>query len=177
MLLLAVGVGAGEVLPLVAVAALCHEIGHLAALYLSGAAIEEIALTWLGAEIRADTRYLPYWKDILCTLAGPLVNIFLAFVFGRVSEDYLLAGANLLQGLFNLLPLPGLDGSRVMHLLISWCFDPNAADRICHAVELCAAGIMCIAAFVFLLYERAGLFLLLASGSVFRNVLKDKCGK
>ena len=78
MLLMALVAGAGEVLPLVALSALCHELGHLTALKLVGAKVEQIRLTAFGAEIRADTRYLSYGREIFCTLAGPAVNLFLA---------------------------------------------------------------------------------------------------
>ena len=41
-------IGAGEVLPLVGMAALCHEMGHLVALVLFGAAVEGINFTCFG---------------------------------------------------------------------------------------------------------------------------------
>ena len=110
LLALALFAGAGEVLPVVALAALCHELGHLTALALVKAKIERIRLTAFGAEIRADTRYLPYGREIFCTLAGPAVNLVLAVVLARAAGNYLLAGANLFLGVFNLLPLPSLDG-------------------------------------------------------------------
>ena len=56
LLLMALVAGAGEVLPLVALSALCHELGHLTVLKLVGAKVEQIRLTAFGAEIRADTR-------------------------------------------------------------------------------------------------------------------------
>ena len=88
MLALALLAGAGEVLPLVGLSALCHELGHLGALRLAGAEVECFRLSAFGAEIQADTRYLPYPKEILCTLAGPAVNLLLALVFSRVAGDY-----------------------------------------------------------------------------------------
>ena len=65
MLLVAGLAGAGSVMPLVALSAVCHELGHLAGLHLAGAAVESFRLTAFGAEIRADTRYLPYGREIL----------------------------------------------------------------------------------------------------------------
>ena len=177
VLVFAIWIGAGEVLPLVGVAALCHEMGHLAALRLAGAAVEGICFTSFGAEIRADTRYLPYWKDLLCTMAGPAVNIVLALLFARVSEDYLLAGANLMQGIFNLLPVPGTDGSRMMNLLLSWTLDPDRADGICRAVELCCGGAMCAVCLYLVVRGQGGVFLLLASVGIFRSALRQYNGK
>ena len=163
MLALALLAGAGEVLPLVGLSALCHELGHLGALRLAGAEVECFRLSAFGAEIQADTRYLPYPKEILCTLAGPAVNLLLALVFSRVAGDYVLAGANLLLGVFNLLPIPSLDGGRAVYLLVSWCADPAAADWICRRIGLGCAAALTMAALVLTLQHRAGLFLLLGA--------------
>lgn len=160
MLLLALAIGAGTVLPLVALSALCHELGHLSALFLAGARVEEIRLTAFGAEIRADTRYLPYGREILCTLAGPAVNLVLAVVLSRVAGDYLLAGANVLLGVFNLLPLPALDGGRILYLLISWALDPMLADGVCRWVGLACGGVLTALALALVVIHRTGLFLL-----------------
>lgn len=163
MLALALLAGAGNVLPLVALSALCHELGHLAALGLAGAAVERFRLTAFGAEIQADTRYLSYPREILCTLAGPAVNLFLALVFARAAGDYVLAGANLLLGVFNLLPVPSLDGGRALHLLVSWLADPLTADRFCRRVGVGCALVLTAAALVLTLRHQAGLFFLLAA--------------
>ena len=47
------------------------------------------------------------------------MNLLLALVFARVTGDYVLAGANVLLGVFNLLPVPSLDPGRALHLLAS----------------------------------------------------------
>lgn len=163
MLALALLAGAGEVLPLVAVSALCHELGHLGALHLAGAEVERFRLTAFGAEIRADTCYLAYPREILCTLAGPAVNLLLALVFSRVAGDYVLAGANLLLGVFNLLPIPSLDGGRALYLLVSWCADPPAADRVCRRVGLGCAAALTAVSLALTVRHQAGLSLLLAA--------------
>ena len=171
LLLFSFAAGAQKVLPLVALSALLHELGHLAALRLFGVNVTGFDLTAFGAEIHADTRYLSYVKDILCTLAGPLVNLLLGWLLARTSGDYLFAGANLLQGGFNLLPVAGLDGARALHLLISWIFDPETADRICRMVELVCAGSFCIAALYLVIWRHGGLFLLLAALGLLRSTL------
>lgn len=157
---LAVLMGAGEVLPLVGLAAVCHELGHLGALALAKVPLQHFRLSAFGAEIRADTRYLPYGKEILCVLAGPAVNLLLAVVLSRVSGDYVLAGANLLLGVFNLLPISGLDGGRVLHLLISWLTEPVTADRVCTWLGFVTALALTAVAAALVIYHRSGLFLL-----------------
>ena len=162
--------GAGEVLPQVVLAALLHEMGHLALLALFGVNVEGLNFTAFGVEIQADTRYLPYWKDIVCTLAGPLVNILAAFFLARIEENYILAGANLLQGCFNLLPLTGLDGSRVLHLFLSWMIGFECADAICCVVEFLCALLFVLFSLNLVICHHTGGFLLVAVLGIFVGI-------
>lgn len=165
---MSLAVGAGPVLPLTALFALCHEGGHLAGLRLAGARVEAVRLTAFGAEIRADTRYLPYGREIACTLAGPAVNLALALVFARGLGWYLPAGINLFMGCFNLLPLPSLDGGRALCLGVSWLAGPPAADRVCHWVGLLCAGALCAGTLYLAVLHHTGLFLVFAAlGALF----------
>ena len=54
----------------------------------------------------------------------------------RIAGDYVLAGANLLLGVFNLLPVPSLDGGRALFLLVSWGADPGTADQLCRCFSV-----------------------------------------
>ena len=155
--------GAGAALPMAALSALGHEAGHLLALRLAGARVERVRLTAFGAEIRADTRYLSYPREILCTLAGPAVNLALAVFFARALGNHLAAGVNLVLGVFNLLPVPALDGGRILHLLVSWRWNPMAADRVCQWVGLGFALLLTAAALVMTVRYHAGLFLLMGA--------------
>lgn len=163
LLALALLAGAGAVLPLALASALCHELGHLAALWLAGAKVDLLRLTAFGAEIRADTRRLSYPREIACTLAGPAVNLLLALALARLGGHYVASGANLLLGCFNLLPIPSLDGGRALHLLISWLADPIAADKACRRVGLGCALLLTAAALLLTVRYHAGLFLLLGA--------------
>ena len=153
---------AGRVLPVVLLAAVCHELGHLAALRLAGGRVEEFRLTAFGARISCDTRYLYYGRELLCVLAGPGVNLLMGVCLARVGA-YTAAGAHVLQGCFNLLPAAGLDGGRALHLLVSWLAEPMTADRICRAAGFITAGSFLLAAAVLAVKLRGGNFLLLAA--------------
>src|SRR5699024_5883223 len=91
----------------------------------------------------------------------------LAVVLARVAGDYLLAGANLFLGAFNLLPLPALDGGRALHLMVSWAADPLLADRVCRWVGLACGAALTAGALALVLIHRTGLFLLLGSLGAF----------
>lgn len=96
-----------------------HEGGHLAALYAAGGRLRRLELGLGGAKIETEKgRRLSYGGELLAVLAGPGVNLALAALCARLGEPwYLLSGASLVLGMFNLLPLPGLDGWRAMSLL------------------------------------------------------------
>lgn len=98
-----------------------------------------IMLALIGAPIFGGARPVPFnpnnvryeeWGVAIVALAGPLTNLILAFVafglwviLGAPSEGFasLLLGAavsvNLGFFVFNLIPIPPLDGSRVMYAL------------------------------------------------------------
>ena len=134
--------GAGGALPIAALCALSHETGHLLALRLARAKVERVRLTAFGAEIQADTRYLPYPQEILCTLAGPAVNLILAVLLARLAGNDLAAGVNLTLGVFNLLPILPLDGGRVVYGLLAERLDPDWADRLLTASAGCLVGLL-----------------------------------
>jgi Zn-dependent protease len=80
-----------------------------------------------------DTRKLKWneWGFALVAIAGPLTNIILSFLFflvwyftggvamGNIAHQILLYGVQINLGfaLFNILPIPPLDGSRVLYAL------------------------------------------------------------
>lgn len=161
---------AGQVLPVVLSAAVCHELGHLAALRLAGAGVERFRLTAFGAELRSDTRYLPYGRELACVLAGPGVNLLFGVLLARLGH-YTPAGAHVVLGLFNLLPVSELDGGRALHLLVSWLTEPVTADRVCTWVGA-AAALAFTGVCVYLTADSGGgLFLLLtAFGVLLRQI-------
>ena len=156
----------GTALFFLLLAALCHEAGHLAALWLLGARVKRIRLGWLGAEICSDTARLSYVQEIFCVLAGPAVNLLLGLALARISDAYLLAGASVVQGLFNLLPVPSLDGGTALHLLVSFLTDPMLADRVCRWVGLVCALLLTAAAAALVAMHGTGLFLLLGAAGM-----------
>ena len=90
-------------------AASVHELGHIVSVLLCGGRIHRIRLHPGGAQIIAAP--LPPGRELLCILAGPGAGA-LTIVAWRAFPE--LAVAGLLQTVFNLLPLPGLDGGRMV---------------------------------------------------------------
>lgn len=80
---------------------------------------------------------IPRWGPAIVAAAGPLSNVAIAFVFGMVARGVssgilsgelvalgsvaqLIVFINLLLALFNLVPIPPLDGSGVLFALLPW---------------------------------------------------------
>ena len=125
-------------------AALVHELAHWAVLRCLGGEVRSLQLGLLGARMEiAHPERLSYGGEILVTAAGPLVNLLLApglAWLGREEEVFwLFAGAQLVLGCFNLLPVRPLDGGRLLWLAVAWRYGPFRADRLCAAVGVAAA--------------------------------------
>ena len=158
---LSVLAGAGSALPAVLGAAVCHELGHLLVLWIFRVPVESVTVGSMGAVIRAPRQdRLSYGRDLTATLAGVAVNFALAVFFARGRGEYLFAGANAVLGVYNLLPIQGLDGGRALYLAAAWAAGPFTAQRLCHLVNLIALSLL-LSLVTGLLWETGGGMLLL----------------
>ena len=86
-------------------AGLVHEVGHLLALLLTGGGVQRILLRPGGVRIETDP--MGPGQRALCAFAGPMAGFLTVLAWRRFPE---LAAAGVVQTLFNLLPIPPLDG-------------------------------------------------------------------
>lgn len=155
-------------------AALGHELGHYAALRRLRGHVTAIRVTALGAEMQVSGR-LSYGGELLAAMAGPAANLILALLLacaGRFWDTlYLFAGAQLVLGAFNLLPILPLDGGSMLWTLLAWLTEPYTADRITRRTGFCIAAALMLAA-VIMLRMGGSPFLMLAAAGIFWHVVR-----
>jgi Zn-dependent protease/CBS domain-containing protein len=134
-----------------------HELGHALVALHAGVPAKGIILLPIGgitlldeSQQHVDGKPLPdAWKrEIRIALAGPVVNLLIAFVAGSIvlavapeiqlwSKPWVdakflvrsIVWANVSLGLFNLLPAYPMDGGRILRAVFSRRMDPVAATR------------------------------------------------
>ncbi len=130
-------------------AALLHELGHYIPLKLFGGKILRVDLSGGGMSIEHDARVsLGYGKELVSVLMGPVVSIGFALLFsvqdGMIMERA--AGACLAHGVFNLLPMRGLDGGRALEIVLEsrGVTSAHTVMRVTTIVCFAALGFCCV---------------------------------
>lgn len=112
-------------------AALLHELGHLAALYCLNIPVTSFRIGSFGASI--ETAPMTRRQEILCAAAGPAVSLSLLLLC-RWLPRAAVCGA--IQGIYNLIPIYPLDGSRVLKCAVSMIASQEQTDEVCRVVEI-----------------------------------------
>ncbi|MFE5320146.1 M50 family metallopeptidase [Paenibacillus sp. NPDC056579] len=106
-----------------------HELGHVLAAKNFGWRVKEVQLLPFGGEVVVEeVANVPVWQEIIVTMSGPLQNgIMIVAALGLQSAGLIPAEwsvyfiqANMLIGLFNLLPILPLDGGKFMQSVLSF---------------------------------------------------------
>lgn len=109
------------------VAVVIHEMGHSAAAEKFGYALNEIRLMPYGAEIEGNLDGVKPSDEIKIAVMGPITNIMVAIIFTAIwwliPSSYFFTQtfvyANIINALFNFMPVFPLDGGRIMFCLLS----------------------------------------------------------
>ncbi len=127
-----------------------HEIAHLFAMWVLECSPKRIKL--IPASIQISTSFTrPYKNDIIIAACGPCANLvlFLTLYFNYLAfkNEIVLYYAliNLLIGLFNALPVAGLDGGTILFSALSKKYSPNKAAIVLKLVTaiVAVAAIVC----------------------------------
>jgi Zn-dependent protease len=144
-----------------------HELGHSLVAQRFGVGVSEILLLPIGGVARLTSEPKKPVHELLIALAGPLVNVVIAFALflvlfrfspdapidvheiGRLAEPtplglvrWLFLG-NVTLAIFNMLPALPMDGGRVFRALLSLAIGRSRATRIAAGVgQLIALGLV-----------------------------------
>ena len=155
-----------------AAAVAAHEAGHLLAIKLQGRRIFSFSVSPFGCVIESSLS--SYKNDALCAAAGPAASflfaaataLFRSFSRAMPTAFYI----SLLLGMFNLLPVGGLDGGAILSSILSHRSGlppPRAAERYVNAAALFA--LFLISCFLFLYTGNNPTMLLLCLGMMMKN--------
>ena len=125
-------------------AALLHEIGHIAVILLCGMRLTGITVLPYGLEMTTSRPPSSFYEDIAINAAGCAVNLLsfpIFYGFGAVNRgdlgDFLTlaAYASLALGILNALPIISLDGGCVLEAVLSIFLTTHKAYRTVKAVS------------------------------------------
>ncbi len=141
-------------------AVLIHEGGHLFAIALMDVPLKSFSLSPLGAEITMADPYLSYRKEILIALAGPGAGLFCtAGLVSLIRQSFAplpiyFFFCNLFLALFNLLPISGLDGGKILSSLLYQLWREDVARNIFSAVHTVTLSLLFLFGLIFLIENR-----------------------
>ncbi len=145
-------------------AAVLHEVGHLLALLSMGVPIYSLKISCFGAVISAAP--LSDGRQIVCSLAGPAVNLTLFCFTARFAPHF--AAVNALLAAYNLLPIAPLDGGVALRSALSLFCLPARQRKIGSAVQAVVLTVCAAAALYGTFVVRCGIWPLLFGALVVR---------
>lgn len=143
-----------------------HEAAHIATMRALDCLPQEIRFTPFGIDIVKPCRTdRSYWREILISLAGPLVNLLAAalcfMVFG--AKFFLFIAANFLLFALNILPIEPLDGGQALLSLLCLRMEPEKAFQVVSVVSFFVLAPLAAAGFLVLFRSRWNFSLLFVS--------------
>ena len=167
-----------QTLGMVLGASAIHEAGHYAPLRLMGASVTQLRVCVLGAVMEFDGRELSYAGELAAILAGPAANLLSAAVLLTADQGWqAAAGAHLVLGAFNLLPIRPLDGGRALQLLGTWMLGPSAGEQIARWISAAAAALAAAGCVYLMWLTRGSLWLLPAAAAALGVMWRECFGK
>lgn len=115
--------------------ALAHEASHILAVTLAGGRVTRLELSAFGI-VLIPSGDLSYPKEIIAVAAGPAAHLLAAGLLCLRDPEAGLAG--ILLALYNLLPLAGLDGGRIVLLAAESRGKGETGDRLIRIFSLLA---------------------------------------
>lgn len=136
-------------------AIILHELGHILCAKILRAKITRLTLSPLGAQMKLEG-VIPYKDELLIAFAGPLFGIlgFGFTIFYTPLKTFSII--SLILSIFNLLPLPSLDGGRMLKCTLCLFFPLNAAEKISKILGFLTLGLLWAFAIYFMIKLTSG---------------------
>ena len=147
----------------------------------AGADLSGLRISAAGAEIYANMRLCSYLHEVVICLAGPVASAILAIGASAVARFagwdalYLLSGVSAALGMFNLLPLPPLDGGMAARALCVRLFGREPALLKAVYILSCVA-LLCVGLYAVCMGGLSLPLIIFAAGALAGDHLQD-CGK
>lgn len=168
----------GLMLPTIT-AIVLHEVGHIIALSIFKSKPERVILR-VGAVGISGRFLLTAKNEIIMLLAGPLVNVilffaffFFYFVFGNITILNF-ALVMLVMGIFNLLPIIGLDGGEILKIILGRYLSFSVANLLLIIVSLITIFLILALGFLVLADTKSNISLILMALYLFLGILLSK---
>lgn len=164
------------------IVALLHELGHSFIAEKQGYKLNKISLMPYGAVVTGKIKGLKPHDEVLISVAGPLLNLFIAIFFIALWWVYpityaftdTVVSANLSIATINLLPFFPLDGGRILLALLSSRLKEETSLKICKGLSIFFALVLLVL-FIISLFSHANLSMLFfASFVLFGAINKRK---
>ena len=156
--------------PLTLFLCFCHECGHCAAIRAIHGRVRLLRLSCIGAQIYLE-KPLTQRQEFFVALCGPIVNLLLACSAFFFKWSDVFVALNLSLAFFNLLPVGQLDGSRILHSLLSLLISGVAADKALNVIGYILSIAVWLSALYLLCLNRGFTLFLVSSWLLVRTFL------
>ena len=155
-------------------AVLLHECGHLFALTLFHARLLKTKLSPFGITLTHTPLSSPF-ASLTVASFGPLFGI-IGFVATQNSLSVpIFQAVTLSLSLFNLIPITGLDGGRILNAALSFFLPPAAAEAIARITShLCLVLLWIVGAYLFLFHNASPSLFLMSLALFFENAKNEE---
>lgn len=134
------------------IAAVLHELGHLAVILICRIGVKEITVTPYGLEILTCRKYRSFIEEIAVNSAGCTVNFATYLLLsGKVGFAAYIASSSVILGALNVLPVLSLDGGETLRAIFELFFSFRVSEKLSRFISfLTILMLWCCAAYIFL---------------------------